>query len=88
MIRLKQSLMDAVRASWLYVLVLATMLFLVLPTLIVIPMSLSDARYLSFPPKSLSIEPFFSYFASLEWRSATAVSLITATFLSFNTSTT
>ena len=81
MVRLKQNLMAAVRGSWLYVLVLATMVFLVLPTLIVIPMSFSDARYLSFPPKSFSIEPFFKYFASLEWRSATQVSLITASLV-------
>ena len=81
MVRLKQNLMAAVRGSWLYVLVLATMIFLVLPTLIVIPMSFSDARYLSFPPKSFSIEPFFKYFASLEWRSATQVSLITASLV-------
>ena len=81
MVRLKQNLMASVRGSWLYVLVLATMVFLVLPTLIVIPMSFSDARYLSFPPKSFSIEPFFKYFASLEWRSATQVSLITASLV-------
>lgn len=38
-----KTLITAVRGSWLYVLVLATMIFLVLPTLIVIPMSFSDA---------------------------------------------
>jgi len=67
------------RRAWLYLLVAATMLFLLTPTLIVLPMSLSDARYLSFPPKSLSLQPFFNYLASVEWRAATQVSLITAT---------
>lgn len=69
----------AARRAWLYLLVLAIMVFLLTPTLIVLPMSLSDARYLSFPPKSLSLQPFFSYFASIEWQSATRISLITAT---------
>lgn len=66
------------RRAWLYVLVAVTMIFLVTPTLIVLPMSLSDARYLSFPPKSFSLQPFFNYFASLEWRTATGISLVTA----------
>ena len=34
---------------WLYVLVAIIMLFLVIPTLIVIPMSFSDSQYLEFP---------------------------------------
>ncbi|KPG96033.1 ABC transporter permease [Pseudomonas sp. RIT-PI-q] len=65
--------------SWLYLLVLLTMVFLIAPTLVVMPMALSDARYLTFPPKSISLEPLFSYVHSVEWQSATKVSLITAT---------
>lgn len=76
---IKHSLLGILRHSWLYLLVIATMIFLVAPTLVVMPMSLSDARYLSFPPKSLSLQPLFNYFGSLEWRTATWVSLITAT---------
>lgn len=67
------------RRSWLYVLVGLTMVFMLVPTLIVIPMSLSDSRYLTFPPESLSLQPFFSYFTSIEWLAASKVSLVTAT---------
>ena len=35
---------------WLYVVAGGVMLFLVAPTLIVIPMSFSDSQYLEFPP--------------------------------------
>ena len=73
-----RTLGQVARRAWLYLLVLATLIFLVTPTLIVLPMAFSDARYLAFPPKAFSLQPLLNYFASLEWRSATTVSLITA----------
>ena len=39
---------------WLAVIGIAVLFFLILPTLIVIPMSFSDAAYLEFPPKEWS----------------------------------
>lgn len=59
---------------WLYVLCALIMIFLVAPTLLVIPMSFSDSRYLSFPPQSWSLRWYEAYFSSVEWREATFVS--------------
>ncbi|WP_062205196.1 ABC transporter permease [Aureimonas sp. AU12] len=50
------------------------LLFLIIPVLIIIPMSFSDARFLSFPPKALSFRWYESFFASAAWMSAARVS--------------
>jgi putative spermidine/putrescine transport system permease protein len=59
---------------WLYVVCGAIMLFLVMPCLLVIPMSFSDSTYLSFPPKSWSVRWYRAYLLSPEWQEATIVS--------------
>ena len=43
------------RRLWLYAVGGLVMLFLVIPSLIVIPMSFSDSQYLSFPPQAWSL---------------------------------
>jgi len=60
---------------WLYVLAGAVLAFLLIPTLIVIPMSFSASQYLEFPPKKWSLRWYEHYFASATWMSATATSL-------------
>jgi putative spermidine/putrescine transport system permease protein len=65
---------------WLYVFSTVIMLFLVTPTLIVVPMSFSDSQYLEFPPENWSTRWYDHYFGSPEWMSATVTSL-TAAFL-------
>lgn len=60
---------------WLYALALAVMVFLVVPTLLVIPMSFSASQYLEFPPRKWSLRWYESYFASAAWMQATATSL-------------
>lgn len=60
---------------WLYVLAVITMVLLVTPTLIVIPMSFSDSQYLEFPPENWSTRWYQNYFNSDEWMRATATSL-------------
>lgn len=60
---------------WLYALAALVMLFLVIPTLIVIPMSFSASQYLEFPPREWSIRWYASYFASSSWMQATTTSL-------------
>ncbi|MBV2160855.1 ABC transporter permease [Achromobacter denitrificans] len=60
---------------WLTPLCALIVLFLVAPTLVVIPMSFSDSRFLTFPPASWSLRWYLEYFQSLEWREATWVSL-------------
>lgn len=63
------------RRLWLYAVGGLVMLFLVVPSLIVIPMSFSDSQYLSFPPQEWSLRWYKNYFGSLEWMQATWTSL-------------
>jgi len=63
---------------WLYALSGLIMLFLVAPTLIVIPMSFSESQYLEFPPRQWSVRWYNHYFGSPEWMSATFTSLAAA----------
>ena len=60
---------------WLYLLSAVIMLFLVAPTLIVVPMSFSESQYLEFPPREWSARWYKHYFGSPEWMAATATSL-------------
>jgi len=67
------------RRLWLYVLGGLVILFLVLPSLLVIPLSFSDSRYLAFPPPGWSTRWYGAYFGAVEWRDATRTSLVAAT---------
>ena len=70
---------------WLYTTAFLVMVFLVIPTLLVIPMSFSASQYLEFPPSKWSLRWYESYFNSKSWMDATATSLkagvLTALFL-------
>ena len=59
---------------WLYVIAVITMILLVMPTLIVVPMSFSDSQYLEFPPETWSTRWYEHYFGSPEWMLATRTS--------------
>lgn len=63
---------------WLYVLGGLVVLFLILPSLLVIPLSFSDSRYLAFPPPGWSTRWYVAYFNALEWREATRTSFVAA----------
>lgn len=60
---------------WLYLTGGAVLLFLIVPVLIVVPMSFSDSRFLTFPPPGLSLRWYTAYVSSPEWMDATRVSL-------------
>lgn len=49
--------------------------FLLLPTLIVIPMSLSETDYIEFPPQGLTLKWYSAYFGDADWMAATWFSL-------------
>lgn len=66
------------RRLWLYAIAAAAMVFLVAPTLIVIPMSFSGSDYLEFPPRELSLRWYENYFTSSTWMRATRMSLTVA----------
>lgn len=63
------------RRLWLYVVGGLVMLFLVVPSMIVIPMSFSGSQYLAFPPREWSLRWYENYFGSPEWMRATWTSL-------------
>ena len=48
--------------------------FLVLPVMVVVPLSLSSGRYLSFPPPGLSLQWYRTFFQSSSWTGAALVS--------------
>lgn len=58
--------------------VLLICLFLLLPTLIVVPMSFSGADMLTFPPVGFSTRWYETYFTDPTWREATVNSLLVA----------
>ncbi|WP_143132745.1 ABC transporter permease [Brucella cytisi] len=59
---------------WLYIVVGIILAFLIIPCLIVIPMSFSDSQYLEFPPRAWSLRWYEAFFSSPEWRQSTVVS--------------
>ncbi|WP_051505847.1 ABC transporter permease [Mesorhizobium sp. WSM2561] len=54
--------------------------FLILPTLIVIPISLGSAPYIEFPPSGLTLHWYVEYFTDPDWIAATLFSLRIAFF--------
>jgi putative spermidine/putrescine transport system permease protein len=60
---------------WLYLYGIVLAVFLLVPVLIIIPMSFSPGEFLEFPPRSLSLRWYESFFSSAEWMSAALLSL-------------
>src|SRR5579884_465188 len=54
------------------------LLYLILPILIIMPMSFSSTRFLTFPPPSLSLRWYQDYVGSAAWMQATRVTLVLA----------
>jgi len=63
------------RRLWLYGLAAVVIVFLVLPVLIVVPMSFSDSRMLDFPPRGWSLRWYERFFTATEWYGSLLVSL-------------
>lgn len=66
------------RSLWLTIFGSAVLFFLVVPSIIVIPMSFSGSSYLEFPPTSYSLRWYETYFSSEVWMSSTGTSLLAA----------
>ena len=62
----------------LYVISALVLLYLILPVLIIAPISFSSARFLTFPPPSFSTRWYQQYFANPAWMQATQVTLTVA----------
>jgi putative spermidine/putrescine transport system permease protein len=54
------------------------LLYLILPLVIVVPISFSSARFLRFPPPAYSLRWYEEYIGSSAWRQATATSVTVA----------
>ncbi len=54
---------------------IAVVAFLILPILLVIPMSFSAGNYLEFPPRGLSLRWYQAFFTDQEWMSSTWLSI-------------
>jgi putative spermidine/putrescine transport system permease protein len=64
---------------WLYILATIIMFLLVIPTVIVIPMSFSESQYLEFPPREWSLRWYHEYLNTPRWVNATITSFKVAT---------
>lgn len=53
----------------------AILFFLVLPTLVIVPISLNTAAYIDFPPQGLTLRWYLQYFNDPDWMAATFFSL-------------
>lgn len=58
--------------------------FLLLPTLIVIPMSIGTSPYIEFPPQGLTLKWYEQYFSDPDWMAATWFSLRIALATTFS----
>ncbi len=67
------------RRLWLYAFAAAALAFLVLPTLLIVPMSFTASAFLEFPPHTWSLRWYRAYLDSQDWRDATVISLQAAT---------
>lgn len=59
----------------LWIFATVVLVFLMLPTLIVIPLSFSGSDLLEFPPRSLSLRWYQNFFGSVAWMAALRTSL-------------
>ena len=60
---------------WLYTLAGLVIAFLVIPVLIVIPISFSNSSLMEFPPRAYSLRWYEALFGSIEWRDAAWMSV-------------
>jgi mannopine transport system permease protein len=55
-----------------------TLFFLILPTLLIIPMSFGTSPFIEFPPRGLTLQWYVKYLSDPDWIAATLFSLRTA----------
>lgn len=56
--------------------VASILVFLMLPVLIVVPLSFSDTRFMTFPPPALSLRWYHAFFGNPEWLNAARTTFI------------
>lgn len=65
--------------------VYAVLVFILLPILIILPMSFSESNYLAFPPEGFTLRWFQSYFGDARWMAATWFSVRIAVLTAITT---
>lgn len=65
--------------------VYAVLIFILLPILIILPMSVSESNYLAFPPEGFTLRWFEQYFGDRRWMEATWFSIRIATLTAIAT---
>lgn len=74
--RLRSALTEAVLSRLLFATIVgAVLFFLILPTLVVIPVSFGSASYIEFPPRGFTLKWYLDYFRDPDWMAATWFSL-------------
>ncbi|MET0707694.1 MAG: ABC transporter permease [Tardiphaga sp.] len=74
--RRRSALAEAVFGRMLFAAVVgAVVFFLILPTLVVIPVSFGSASYIQFPPRGFTLKWYLDYFRDPDWMAATWFSL-------------
>jgi mannopine transport system permease protein len=74
--RLRSALTEAVPSRLLFATIVgAVLFFLILPTLVVIPVSFGSASYIEFPPRGFTLKWYLDYFRDPDWMAATWFSL-------------
>lgn len=68
------------KSGWVKVLTFFICLFLVLPVVVIIPMSFGSSNYLEFPPRGFSLRWYQEFFTDSAWVSALLYSLRIAVF--------
>ncbi len=68
----------AVGRAWLWGLGIALLAFLVLPALVVVPVSFTGGQFVNFPPEGFSLRWYREYLASPTWMEATVRSFAVA----------
>lgn len=69
-----------VSRSILFGFVALILVWLMIPVVIIVPMSFSDSRFLAFPPPAWSLRWYEAYLGNAAWMQATRVSLTVAVF--------
>ena len=69
---------ETTRPRWLYVPAVLVAIWMAVPPLVVIPMSLNDSRSFSFPPESFSLRWYREFFTEPTWINSLQASLCIA----------
>ena len=69
---------------FIYLFLGSSILFLILPMVVIIPVSFSSSRFIDFPPRQLSLQWYSEFFADRKWIDATLTTLkvaLSSTFM-------